>query len=181
MFSVPSVVRKPASKLSMRVSLIAAVAENGVIGRDNALPWRLPADLKHFRRLTTGHPVITGRRNYESIGRPLPERTNIVVTHRRDYRASGCVVVHSLDEAFAAAHGSPEVFVMGGAEIYAQTIDRAERIYLTRVHADVPGDTLFPTVDWRIWREIAHERHEPDAQNAYAYSFVTFERCAPLP
>lgn len=165
----------------MRVSLIAAVAENNVIGRDNALPWRLPADLKHFRRLTTGHAVITGRRNYESIGRPLPERTNIVLTHRRDYRADGCIVVHTLEDAFAAARGDPEVFIMGGAEIYAQTVDRAERIYLTRVHAEIAGDTLFPAVDWSVWREIARERHEPDAQHAYAYSFVTLDRDAPSP
>lgn len=163
----------------MRVSLIAAVAENGVIGRDNALPWRLPADLKRFRRLTTGHPVIMGRRNYESIGRPLPQRANIVVTRRTDYRAPGCVVVHSLPEAFAAAGGAPEVFVMGGAEIYAQTISRAERLYLTRVHARVAGDICFPAVDWTAWDEVSRERHEADDKHAYAYSFITFERVRP--
>jgi dihydrofolate reductase len=160
----------------MRVSLIAAVAENGVIGRNNDLPWRLPADLRRFRRLTLGHPVLLGRRNYESIGRPLPGRTNIVLTRRAGYAAPGCTVVHSLDEALAAAAGADEVFVAGGAEIYAQALERAQRFYLTRVHAEVPGDTRFPEVDWSRWRETARERHEPDAEHAYAYSFITLER-----
>lgn len=160
----------------MRVSLIAAVAENGVIGRDNTLPWRLPADLRHFRRLTLGHPVLLGRRNYESIGRPLPGRTNIVLTRRRGYTAPGCTVVHSLADALAAAAGTDELFVAGGAEIYAQALERAQRFYLTRVHAEVPGDTRFPEVDWSRWRETARERHEPDAEHAYSYSFITLER-----
>lgn len=162
----------------MRVSLIAAVAENGVIGRDNGLPWRLPSDLKHFRRLTTGHAVISGRRNYESIGRPLPERLNIVVTHRAGYHAAGCVVVHTLEDAFRAAGDRPEVFVIGGADLYAQTLDRAQRLHLTEVHAAVAGDTRFPEFDRSAWREVARERHEPDDRHAYAYSFVTLERRA---
>ena len=163
----------------MRVSLIAAVAENGIIGRNNALPWHLPADLKHFRRLTTGHPIITGRRNYESIGRPLPDRTNIVLTHRRGYVAPGCVVVHSLADAFAAARGASEAFVMGGAEIYTQTLPHAGRLYLTHVHAEIDGDTRFPEVDWAQWREVERERHEADERHRFAYSFVTLERAAP--
>lgn len=165
----------------MRLSIIAAVAENGVIGRDNALPWRLPADLKRFRRLTTGHPVIMGRRNYESIGHPLRQRANIVVTRRTGYRAPGCVVVHSLHDAFAAARGASEIFVIGGAEIYAQTLNRADRLYLTRVHASVAGDISFPAIDWTAWDEISRERHEADAEHAYAYSFITLERVRSAP
>lgn len=160
----------------MRVSLIAALAENRVIGRNNTLPWRLPADLKRFRRLTTGHPVILGRKNYESIGRPLPERTNIVVTRDRGYRAPGCVVVDSLDAAYAAAGDAAEIFIIGGAELYAQTLARADRLYLTLVHAMVPGDTYFPEFDRAEWVEIERERREPDADHAHAYSFVTYDR-----
>jgi dihydrofolate reductase len=160
----------------MRVSLIAAVAENGVIGNNNALPWRLPADLKHFRELTTGNPIIMGRRNYESIGAALPERTNIVVTRRPEFLASGCLIVNSLENAFAACNDARDVFIIGGAEIYAQTIGRSDRLFLTRVHAAVPGDTLFPDIDWSPWREVARERHTSDARHAYEYSFVTYER-----
>lgn len=162
--------------MAARVSLIAALAENRVIGRNNTLPWRLPADLKRFRKLTTGHPVILGRKNYESIGRPLPERTNIVVTRDRDYRAPGCVVVDSLDAAYTAAGNVDEIFIIGGAELYAQTLARADRLYLTLVHAAVPGDTYFPKFDLGDWIETARERHEPDASHVYAYSFVTYER-----
>lgn len=165
----------------MRISLIAALAENGIIGKDNALPWRLPADLKHFRRITTGHPVIMGRRNYESIGRPLPERRNIVMTRRPGYSAPGCTVVASLEAALAAARGAPETFVIGGAEIYAQTLCLAERLYLTLVHARVAGDTVFPALDWTEWRETSRERHEADARHSYAYSFVTLERRGDAP
>ena len=161
-----------------RVSLIAALAENRVIGRDNTLPWRLPADLKRFRRLTTGHPVILGRKNYESIGRPLPERTNIVLTRDRAYRAPGCTVVDTLDAAYAAATDASELFVIGGAELYAQTLARADRLYLTWVHAQVPGDTFFPTFDLADWTEIERERHEPDRDHAYGFSFVTYDRRA---
>jgi dihydrofolate reductase len=165
----------------MYVSLIAAIATNGVIGRDNALPWRLPADLQRFRRLTTGHPVVMGRRSYESIGRPLPERINIVVTRRVGYDVPGCVVVHSVDAAFAAARAASEIFVIGGADVYGQALARADRLYLTMVHADVTGDTFFPAIDWAAWRETARERHGADAKHAHAYSFVTLERRHPAP
>lgn len=163
----------------MRVSIIAAMAENRVIGRDNALPWHLPEDLKRFKRLTMGHAVIMGRRNYESIGHPLPGRKNIVVTHRKGYQAPGCVVVHSLDEALLAAGDDPEVFVIGGAELYAQWLPRAQRLYLTLVHAVVPGDTYFPEFDWSEWQEIAREWHAADSRHAYAYSFVVLDRKKP--
>lgn len=152
------------------------MAENRVIGVDNTLPWRLPADLKHFRRLTSGHPVIMGRRNFESIGKPLPERDNIVVTRNPDYRAPGCVVTHSLEEALTAAQNDAEIFIIGGADIYRQALSRADRLYLTLVHADVPGDTYFPEFDPAQWHETRRERHAADEKNAYAYTFLTYDR-----
>jgi len=158
------------------ISIIAALAENRVIGVNNTLPWRLPNDLKHFRRLTTGHAIIMGRKNYESIGKPLPERTNIVVTRNRDYRVDGCLIAHSLDEALRLAGDDPEIFVIGGAEIYREALPRADRLYLTQVHADVRGDTFFPEIDRNGWKETACERHAADDKHAYAYSFVVFER-----
>ncbi len=158
------------------ISIIAALAENRVIGINNTLPWRLPNDLKHFRRLTTGHAIVMGRKNYESIGKPLPERTNIVITRQSGYEAPGCLVAHSLDEALKMASDDTEVFVIGGAEIYQQTLTRADRLYLTLVHDTVAGDTYFPAVDSNDWREISRERHERDERHAYAYSFVVLER-----
>ena len=158
------------------ISIIAALAENRVIGVNNTLPWRLPNDLKHFRRLTTGHAIILGRKNYESIGKPLPERTNIIITRNRDFRADGCLIAHSLDEALALAKNDREIFVIGGAEIYRVALARAERLYLTRVHAAIAGDTHFPEFDETEWREISRERHERDDRHAYAYSFVVLER-----
>ena len=159
-----------------RVSLIAAMAENRVIGVNNTLPWRLPADLKHFRQITTGHHVITGRRNHESIGKPLPNRTNIVVTRNRHYRAPGCVVAHSLEEALERARTDPEIFIIGGADLYRQAFAHADRIYLTLVHANIIGDTYFPEFDSDQWDEICRERHEADDKNPYAYSFLKYDR-----
>jgi len=158
------------------ISIITAMDENRVIGRANALPWRLPNDLRRFRRLTTGHAVIMGRRNYESIGRPLPERRNIVITRQPGYSAPGCQVVHSLEQALAAAGEDPEIFIIGGAEIYAQALPRAARLYLTLVHAAVAGDVRFPPFDQGEWREIERERHEADDRHPYPYSFVVLER-----
>ncbi len=151
------------------------MAENRAIGRDNALPWRLPNDLRHFRRLTMGHPVIMGRKNHESIGKPLFGRTNIVVTRARSYQSPGCIVTHSIEEAFAAAGDDPDVFVIGGAELYAQTLSRAQWLYLTLVLAEVAGDTFFPALNSGKWREFSRERHESDAAHPYPYSFVTLE------
>ena len=158
------------------ISIIAALAENRVIGVNNTLPWRLPNDLKHFRRLTTGHAIILGRKNYESIGKPLPERANIVITRNRDFRADGCLIAHSLDAALALADNDPEIFVIGGAEIYRAALAHTNRLYLTRVHAAIAGDTHFPEFDESEWREISRERHERDERHAYAYSFVVLER-----
>lgn len=160
----------------MRLSLIAAMADNRVIGRDNRLPWRLSADLQHFRRVTMGKPLLMGRRTYESIGRPLPGRHNIVLTRDPAYRAPGCTVVHSLDEALRAASDSEEIMVMGGAELYRQLLARAERLYLTLVHAEVEGDVHFPDIDPGEWREISREDFSADDNNEFDYSFVVLER-----
>lgn len=160
----------------MRIALIAALANNRVIGRENRLPWRLSADLRHFKSLTMGKPVIMGRNTYESIGKPLPGRSNIVLTRDAQYRAPGCRVVHSLEQALEAAAGHAEVMVIGGAELYRQTIDAAQRLYLTRVKADVQGDAVFPEIDPRQWRELQRESHRGDDNNEYDYDFLTLER-----
>jgi dihydrofolate reductase len=123
-----------------------------------------------------GHTIIMGRKNFESIGRPLPGRHNVIVTRARDFRAADCTVVHSIDEALAAAQDDAEPFIIGGAEIYMQTMNRTQKMYLTLVHADVPGDVYFPAVATETWLETGRERHEADSENAFAYSFITFER-----
>lgn len=161
----------------MRISLIAALAANRVIGRDNQLPWRLPEDLRRFKRLTMGHPMIMGRRTFDSIGRkPLPGRSIVVITRRPGFVAPpGVAVAHSVDEALALCQGD-EVFVAGGEEIFRQTIDRADRLYLTWIHADFPGDTRFPDFDEREWRIVEREDREPSGDAPFAYSFVTYDR-----
>lgn len=164
----------------MIASLIAAVSENNVIGRDGKLPWNLPADLKHFRELTKGHPVIMGRKTYESIGHPLSHRRNIVVTRKKELKLEGCKVVGSVEEAIkltqASASTSDEAFIIGGAEIYKAALPRSHRIYLTRVHAEVEGDAFFPEVDFSQWREVSRKHHEADAEHAYPFTFLVYER-----
>jgi dihydrofolate reductase len=158
-----------------RLAVVAALARNGVIGRDNRLPWHLPDDLRHFKRLTLGRPIVMGRRTFESLPGLLPDRTHVVVTRNPAYSAPGAVVVRSLDEAIAKA-GGDEVLVVGGAALYAQALPRAQRLYLTRIDADIAGDAHFPPVDWGEWREVAREEHGTDAKHAYAFAFVTLER-----
>ena len=160
------------------VSLIVAAAANGVIGRDGGLPWRLPADLRHFKRTTMGHHLIVGRRTWEEVGRPLPGRTMVVVTRDPALQIPEAVVVHSLQEAVAVAVGAgdDEVFVAGGGQIYRQAMPMADRIYLTRVHVDVEGDTTFPELDGEAWRLVSREDHEADERNPYPYSFLVYER-----
>jgi len=155
---------------------VVAAARNGVIGRDGGLPWRLPADLQHFKRLTLGHPVLMGRRTWESLGRPLPGRTNLVLTRAEGYVAPGATVVHSLDEALAVAGPVPVLMVIGGAELYRQCLPRAAVLHLTEVHADVEGDTRFPAWDRAAFRETWREEHAPDDRHAHAYAFVRYER-----
>lgn len=158
------------------ISLIAAMAEDRVIGRDNTMPWHLPADLAHFKQITLGKPVIMGRKTLESIGRPLPGRHNIVISRNPDFRPEGVTVVADLDAAIAAAGDVAELMIIGGATIYAQMLPRADRLYLTFIALAVEGDARFP--DWTAcaWRETVDERHEADARNAHAYRFVTLER-----
>ncbi len=168
----------------VQLSVIVAAAENGVIGRGNALPWRLPEDLRYFKRVTMGKPVVMGRRTFESIGRPLPGRTNIVISRNRAFSAEGISIAASLDEALqlarkiAHADGVAELLVIGGAEIYAEAIPLADRLYLTRVHAEVEGDAFLPPIDWKEWRETARERHCGSGANPYDYSFLVYERRA---
>lgn len=162
------------------VSLVVAAAANGVIGRDNAMPWHLPEDLAHFKRLTLGHPVVMGRRTYESIlatlGKPLPGRTNIVVTRQPGFAAPGCTVVGSLEAALDAARGAEEVFVIGGAEIYRLALARADRVYLTRIDAAFEGDATFPALDTVKWRETARENHPATGGRSFGFAFVRYER-----
>jgi len=158
----------------MKVSLIAAIAENRAIGLGNGLPWHLPADLKRFKALTTGRTLIMGRKTFETLRGPLPWRTTIVVTRRPDYAPAGVLVTRSIDEALARAEGD-EVFVAGGADIFRQTLDRADRLYLTRIERDYPGDTFFPEFDESAWRIVEREDHA--ATEAYpAFSFLVYER-----
>src|SRR5512134_2368329 len=145
------------------------MARNRVIGAKGAIPWQLPEELKRFKRLTLGHHMIMGRRTWESIGRLLPGRTTVIVTRQRGYRVPGAKVVHSLDEAIAACGGDDEVFVIGGAELYAQALARAGRLYLTTVDAEVPGDTLMPHYAADGWREISAESFPADERHRYAF------------
>lgn len=162
----------------MILSLIVAADENNVIGGGNRLLWQLPDDLKHFRELTEGHPVIMGRKTFESIGKPLPNRRNIVVSRRKDFATKGCEVFDSLDAALLAIEREPsgEAFVIGGGEIYTQAMAQADRIYLTRVHAEFVGDTFFPELDMRLWVETDRKEHPVDDQHHYSFTFLTYEQ-----
>jgi dihydrofolate reductase len=161
-----------------RITLVVAVARSGVIGQDGALPWHLPDDLRRFKALTMGKPILMGRRTWESIGRPLPGRTNLVLTRDPAFRAAGATVVASLDAALAAAAGHEELMVIGGAQVYALTAPLANRVHLTAVDADVDGDTHLPPFDPREWVETAREHHAADGRHACAMDFVTLERRA---
>ena len=168
--------------MSIRLSMMVAKATNNVIGRDNKLPWYLPNDLKYFKQVTFGKPVIMGRKTWESLKGPLPGRTNIVITRQADYVAEGAKVVATLDEAVEMAEnvafidGQEETVIMGGAEIYRLALPKAERLYLTEVHADVDGDTFFPEYDVSQWKEIGREDFAAEGPNPYDYSFVVYER-----
>jgi dihydrofolate reductase len=163
----------------MRISLIAALGNNRVIGKDNAMPWHLPADLRYFKRITLGKPIIMGRKTFDSIGRPLPGRTSIIVTRDPDYHADGCVTVSSVDAALQAAKGAEEVMVIGGAELFNQILGRANRLYLTEIHADFAGDAHFPALDKAEWREVERQDHPADTYNPYPYSFVVLDKAKP--
>ena len=165
----------------MTISFIAALADNNVIGRDNRLPWHMPADLKRFKALTLGHHVIMGRKTFDEIKKPLPGRINVVVTRSVDFSPEGVAVARSIEEALAKAEasGDPEIFVIGGAEIFAQLMHRADRMHLTRVHAEPEGDTFFPEFDdVNEWQLVDAEHLEADEKNPHPYSFLTYERQA---
>jgi dihydrofolate reductase len=159
-----------------RLTLIAALARNRTIGRDNAMPWRLPEDLRRFKRLTLGHAVIMGRKTFESIGSPLPGRDNIVITRSRDWSPPGCAVVHSLDAALATAESRGEAFVIGGAQIYALAMPLAQRLCLTEIERDFDGDAFFPEYDLSAWREVSRERRFEGGAEGFGYAFVEYER-----
>lgn len=155
------------------IHLVVAVAENGAIGKDNQLLWHLPDDLKQFKKLTSGHTVVMGRKTYESIGKPLPNRTNVIITRNENYEAPGCIVVSSLEQAIQT---ESDVYIIGGAEIYQQALPFTDRIHLTEVQASVEGDTFFPKLDSAKWHELSRETHPTDEKHRYAFDFVELER-----
>jgi len=160
----------------MKLSIIVAMAANRVIGHGNRLPWHLPADLKHFRQITMGKPILMGRKTWESIGRPLPGRLNIVITRNHGYKAEGCVVVHSVDAALRAAQGHDEVMLIGGEQLYRQVLPDADTLYVTQVDGEFSGDAFFPELNDDEWREVERSAHAPDENNAHACSFITLQR-----
>jgi len=169
------------------IIIVAAVAENGVIGRGNALPWRLKSDMAHFRALTMDKPVVLGRKTFASIGKPLPGRTTIVISRDKNFGAPGLVVAPNLDAGLASARGDAlrrkanAIIVAGGADIYVQALPLATQLVITEVHKRVDGDTRFPALDARIWRETARSEHKPGPQDEAGFAFVTYERAVNVP
>ena len=159
-----------------RVSVIAALAKNGVIGIENRLPWRLPEDLAHFKALTLNHPILMGRKTFESLGRPLPGRTNVVITRNADYKPDGCLVADSIPTALALCKDADEIFFIGGADLYAQAIPLVDRLYLTEVDIDAEGDAWFPDYDRVAFREVSRESHRGAKGDGLAFDFVVYER-----
>ncbi len=156
------------------ISIIVAIAGNGVIGGDNSLLWHISEDLQRFKRITTGHPVVMGRKTFESLGRPLPNRVNVVITRQADYCAEGCRVVHSLDEALMLFAPQEEVFIIGGGEIYRQALPLADRLYITRVMHDYSGDTHFPDIDAAKWCETFREYHDRGKNFEYPFEYIDY-------
>jgi dihydrofolate reductase len=166
----------PAQPRQPLVSLVVAMTRNGVIGRDNAMPWHLPDDLKRFKALTMGKPMLMGRKTFEAIGKPLPGRASIVLTRDPQWQAQGVIAVRSLDEALQRAGDVPELCAIGGAELFRLVMPIAQRIHLTLIHADIPGDTVFPPIDESQWREVERVEHPADERHAFAMTFETLER-----
>ena len=160
----------------MHISIIVAVSDGWVIGKKKSLPWYIPADLKHFKEITMGHHIIMGQLTHESIGKPLPGRTNIVLSVDAKYKSKGSLIAHSLDEAldFAKNANENEVFIIGGASVYKQAIGIADKIYLTRIHHRFIGDVYFPEIDFSKWKQISCEKHESDINNPYTYEFLVY-------
>lgn len=165
-----SVIRNP------QCCIVVAMAQNRTIGVNNTLPWRCPEDLKHFKALTMGHHMIMGRKTFDSIGKPLPGRTTVVVTRDRNLRIDGCLTAHSLSEAIDACTGDQQIFIVGGAEIYAQAMPLADALYLTEIQQDVQGDAHFPEFDRSAWQEVAREVRMQDTPQPLEYHFVTYHR-----
>ncbi len=159
-----------------RLSLIVAMARNRVIGRDNAIPWRLPAELKLFKSLTMGHHIVMGRKTYESIGRLLPGRTTVIVTRNGEYAVAGALIAHTLEDAMACCGNDDEIFVIGGAELFKDALPIADRIYLTVIDADIPGDTVMPGFNLVDWKQASTQRYAADEKNRYDYTFSVFDR-----
>jgi dihydrofolate reductase len=162
----------------MTTSFLVAADENNLIGKDNQLPWHLPADLKYFKSLTDGHCIIMGRKTFESLKKPLPNRTHIVISRQKDYAPEGVIVVHSIEDGIAECknRGEKEAFIIGGAEIFKQSLSLADRIYLTRIHNTFEGDTYLPDLDLKELKLVKKEDHEPDEKNNWAYSFMVYEK-----
>ena len=159
-----------------KISIIVAIGNNRVIGINNKLPWNLPADMEHFRQLTAGKPVIMGQKTFESIGKPLPDRTNIILSRDNNFKPQGCIVVHSIKEALNAANGAEEVMIAGGVSIYSQFLPLADRMYLTLIEGNFEGDAYFPEFNRDDWNEVERIENEPDKDNPYKYTFITLER-----
>ena len=170
---ITKVMMKPIKPL---ISLIVAMDQQRLIGRENALPWRLSADLRYFKKTTMGKPIVMGRKTYDSIGRALPGRKNIVITRKDDFTAAGCFVVFSIEEALQAAGSVEEVIFMGGASLYEQILPQVKRLYLTQVHTSLIGDTWFPAFDMAEWKERERIDHSADEKNEFDYSFLVLER-----
>ena len=158
------------------ITIIAAIGKNGELGKNNDLIWHLPNDLKRFKKVTAGHHVIMGRKTFESLGKPLPNRTNIIITRNAAYTAEGCVIVNSLQEAIEAAQEDENPFILGGAQIYKQALEIADVLDLTRVDASLEADAFFPEIDPEKWKEVAREKHQKDERHDYNYSFVTYKK-----
>ena len=160
------------------ITVIAAIATNNALGKDNDLIWHLPADLKRFKKVTTGHYILMGRNTFESIGRPLPNRTTIIITRNKDYFKEGCLIAHSLEQAVEMSKEEGQVFIIGGAQIYKETIAKnlAQQLDITLVHKDFEADVYFPEIDTKIWKEVARENFKADEKNKLDYSFVSYQK-----
>lgn len=155
-------------------TIIAAIAENNALGKDNDLIWHLPADLIRFRKTTTGHHIIMGRNTYESIGKPLPNRTTVIITRNKNYQAEGCIVVNSIQEALQVAKHDESPFIIGGAQIYKEAINEVDQLDITEVHHKFDADVFFPEIDLSVWKETKRESYSPDEKNKYPYSFISY-------
>lgn len=160
----------------MQVSIIAAIDRNQLIGRDGELPWRLPADLKYFKRMTIGKPIVMGRRTWQSLDRPLPGRPNIVLTRNAEYKPDGAIVVRDLDQALAVFSDAPELMIIGGGQLYRSALPIANRLYLTRIDDEFEGDAWFPRIDWPDWNLVSEQSHPSDEINRMNYNFQVYQR-----